>query len=100
MKEFVFGTDDQYELLERSLEDGLCHIYSDCVYPQCCTPERGRLGFEKDKLSYVLFIDKDIRCSGKRIPSLFREWLECGALRFLDFYDLKSFLKSLDILYK
>jgi len=99
MREFVFGTDEQYEMLERQLEDHLCHVFNNCVLPNCCSIQYGRIGFEKEQDTYALFIDRGITCSGSNVPRLFTEWLSRGTLRFLDFNDLKSFLKSLNQLY-
>ena len=99
MREFVFGTDRQYELLRASLNDHLCHVYKNCAYPPCCGKAGGRIGFEKEGDTYALFIDKGIACSADSAPALFLEWLSEGTLRFLDFTDMKEFLRSLACLY-
>lgn len=99
MIEFVNGTDQQYEMLKTTLKDHLCHIYPHCRYPQGCNPSVGRIGFEMEGDTYALFIDKGITCSRGNAPSLFREWLTVGTLRFLDFTDMKKFLRSLRCLY-
>lgn len=97
MQEFVHGSDKQYTQLKRSLGDGNCHVY-ECAFPGRFSSSRGRMGFEKDDVSYILYIDKGIRCSGKA-PALVKSWLDEGSLRFLDFSDMKDFLKSLSCLY-
>ena len=89
MREFVYGTDYQYDLLKESLNDHLCHAYK----------SSGRLGFEKEGDTYALFIDKGITCSKSNAPQLFKDWLAEGTIRFLDFTDMKVFLKSLTCLY-
>lgn len=99
MREFVNGSDQQYAMLKDSLSDHLCHVYNNCSYPQCCSKSTGRIGFEKEGETYALFIDKGITCSRNNVPSLFLEWLSTGTLRFLDFTDMKEFLKSLRCLY-
>jgi hypothetical protein len=99
MREFVNGSDQQYEVLKESLNDHLCHVYGNCSYPQCCSKSNGRIGFEKEGDTYALFIDKGITCSCNNAPSLFLEWLSSGTLRFLDFTDMKVFLRSLSCLY-
>lgn len=99
MKEFVNGTDEQYALLKESLNDHLCHVYPNCAYPLCCSKPNGRIGFEKEDDVYALFIDKDVTCSRSDVPPLFLEWLSSGTLRFLDFTDMKEFLRSLKCLY-
>ena len=60
MKEFVYGSDHQYELLKESLEDHLCHVYSRCYLPGACSKNIARIGFEKEENTYALFIDKGI----------------------------------------
>lgn len=97
MKEFVTGTDEQYDLLKTSLGDRKCHVYT-CAFPADFSKSTGRIGFEKDKISYILYIDKGITCTNTR-SGLLTDWLAAGQLRFLDFSDLKTFLKSLSFLY-
>lgn len=99
MIDFVYGTDQQYEKLKEGLEDHLCHAFLDCYYPSCCVVGRGRLGFEKEGDTYVLYIDRGNECTDQNAPDLFKTWIETGTLRFLDFNDLKEFLLSLKCLY-
>ena len=99
MIEFINGSDEQYDELKDSLNDHLCHVYKNCCFPLCCSKTIGRIGFEKDDKSYILYIDKEITCSGNNVPDLFMNWLSNGYLRFLDFTDMKEFLKSLICLY-
>ena len=89
MREFVYGNDQQYALLKESLNDHMCHV----------SKNAGRIGFEKEGDTYALFIDKGITCSKSNTSQLFRDWLSVGTLRFLDFTDMKVFLKSLKFLY-
>ena len=98
MKEFTIGTDRQYTMLKDSLNDNLCHVYR-CTLPGCCSKNAARIGFEKEGDTYALFIDKGITCNHARAPGLFREWLTAGTVRFLDFTDMKEFLRSLKALY-
>lgn len=99
MKEFVFGSDYQFSILKESLNDHLCHVYKNCSFPSCCSKSNGRIGFEKEMDTYALFIDKGITCSRNNAPALFQQWLLEGTLRFLDYTDLKEFLRSLRCLY-
>lgn len=100
MWEFVNGSDQQYEILKESLDDHLCLVYHNCSYPRCCSKESGRIGFEKERDTYALFIDKGMHCSGNQVPALFCQWLETGTLRFLEFTDMKEFMRSLRCLYE
>ena len=99
MKEFVYGTDAQYEMLKESLRDHLCHVYEHCAFPASFNRSFGRIGFEQEEDTYALYIDKGLRCSSPADPRDFREWLSTGTLRFLDFNDMKVFLRSLSCLY-
>ena len=99
MREFVYGTDRQYEDLKSMLEDHLCHVYLRCRMPGCCSKDVARIGFEKEEDTYALHIDKGISCSNNRAPALFKDWLSVGTVRFLDYTDMKVFLKSLKCLY-
>lgn len=99
MKEFVYGTDYQYNLLKEELEDHMCHVYSHCRLPECCSKKMTRIGFEKEENTYALFIDKGITCNSNRVSDLFCEWLSVGTIKFLDFTDMKEFLTGLKDLY-
>ena len=99
MREFVYGTDQQYEMRKASLNDHMCHVYGHCIFPGCFNKNAGRIGFEKEGDTYALFIDKGIACSRRNAPQLLRDWLAAGTLRFLDFTDMKVFLRSLKCLY-
>lgn len=99
MKEFVYGSEENYQLLRDALEDHLCHVYH-CSFPPSFSRSSGRIGFERESdIAYALFIDKGITCSNPNTSQLLRDWLATGTIRFIDFSDIKSFLKSLSILY-
>ena len=100
MREFVEGTDAQYKMLKDSLIDNRCHVYR-CVLPSSFNMSNCRLGFEKEEATngYVLYIDKGLTCRCSGFP-LFHDWLAEGILRFMDFNDVKDFLKRLTFLYR
>ncbi len=99
MKEFVYGTDSQYKILKETLDDNLCHVYNNRSLPRGCNRTSARIGFEKEGDTYALHIDKGITCSRVDAYSLFGEWLNMGTLRFLDFTDMKEFLRNLRFLF-
>ncbi|MDO4344153.1 MAG: hypothetical protein Q4C50_05055 [Eubacteriales bacterium] len=102
MREFIDGTDEQFANLKKSLQDEKCHVYHKCKLPSCCSRQMCSIAFEKDMDAYTLLIDNGIVCSktlGGTALVLFRQWLAAGRIIFLDFNDLKEFLKSLWILY-
>lgn len=97
MREFAYGSDAQYTALKKSLRDGQCHVYN-CTFPPSFSAGSGRIGFEKDSISYILYIDKGLRHTG-RGHKLLKDWLAAGSLRFLDFSDMRDFLRGLSALY-
>ena len=102
MREFVFGSDLQYQNLKAELEDNKCHVFNNCELPSCFSQKKCRIGFEKDNGVYYLLIDNGISCSknsGGQIMVQCKQWLSAGEYMFLDFNDLKCFLKGLKILY-
>ena len=100
MKEFVYGTEIKYAILKESLNDHLCHVFRNCIFPNSFSVETGRIGFEKEGETYVLYIDRGITCSNSQATELLQDWLSSGTLRFLDYNDVKEFLRSLKILYR
>ena len=102
LREFVNGTNEQFENLKKSLQDDKCHVYRNCKLPPCCNKQVCSIAFEMDNGTYTLLIDQGIICSKKAggiVIKQFKQWLVDGKLIFLDFNDLKIFLKSLTILY-
>ena len=102
MQEFVHGTDEQFKNLKEMLNDNMLHIYKNCRLPQCCSRSATRLGFEKSNGMYLFYVDSGITCStskkGNTITQ-FKQLLSNGEIAFLDFNDLKTFIKALSILY-
>lgn len=74
MKEFVLGTDAQYEMLKQSLNDDRCHVYEKCTFPSSFSRPCGRIGFEKEQEGYALFIDKGLTCSCPAAEKLAEGW--------------------------
>lgn len=101
MREFVVGTDEQFQMLKDSLADNRCHVFR-CVLPSSFNMTNCRIGFEKEETTngYVIYIDKGLACNSAGTFPLFNDWLREGTLRFMDFNDIKSFLKKLSFLYK
>ena len=100
MKEFVYGTEYNYDLLENLLEDGDCHIYPETYLPEGCFHQKVRIGFENESTgTYLLSIDRGIHCTNPKASKLFKTWLANGELRFLEFDDIKEFFSNLKMLY-
>lgn len=94
MKEFVFGTDKQFEELDGLLQDNQCHVYNGCSLPECCTPNLARIGFERNcNGHYILYIDKGI-CA-ETDHSDFKNFIANGEMRFICIDDMVCFLRGL-----
>lgn len=99
MREFAFGTDQQFEELDQLLHDNQCHVYNNCCLPECCTPKIARIGFEKNyKGHYILYIDKGI-CA-ETDHSDFKNFIENGEIRFICMDDMICFFRGLQPLFE
>ena len=96
MKEFCFGSDQQYAWLENLISDGQCHVFQ-CVLPACCAPDHCRLGFEKADAVYIAYIDKGIKTTAEE--QSFLQFLQNGECKFTCIEDMASFFRSLQSLF-
>lgn len=97
MKQFVFGTTQQFSELDRLMADGMCHIFSNCSLPDSCTPHTTRIGFEKEGNIYTLLIDYGITTTSSN--QAFKDWLTTGYRKFVMLDDMIAFLHSLQPLF-
>lgn len=97
MKEFVFGTQDQFLHLDQMLSDGQCHVYYDCVLPPNCSPQTTRMGFEKESNKYTLYVDTGI-VTNVDSPE-FVQLIQKGETRFVCLDDMVSFFRGLQPLF-
>ena len=99
MREFAFGTDQQFEELDQLLQDNQCHVYNSCCLPECCIPRTARIGFEQNCSGhYILYIDKGI-CA-ETDHSDFKNFIENGEIRFICMDDMICFLRGLQPLFE
>lgn len=100
MDRFVFGTDLQFDKLDRDLQDGRCRIFKDISLPNGFNVQTCRIGFEKHRetSSYKILIDKGIKCTANA-PLYFKTFLSAGEMNLMDYYDVKSFFRNLRTLY-
>lgn len=99
MREFAFGTDQQFEELDQLLQDNQCHVYNGCCLPKCCTPRTARIGFEQNCSGhYILYVDKGI-CA-ETDHSDFKNFIENGEIRFICIDDMICFLRGLQPLFE
>ncbi len=98
MREFAFGTDEQFAELYQLLQDNQCHVYKGCSLPECCSTKRARLGFEQNCAGqYILYIDKGIHAETEH--SDFKKLIENGEIRFDRMDDMIRFLRGLQPLF-
>jgi ATP-dependent Clp protease ATP-binding subunit ClpA len=99
MKEFVFGTAQQFAELDQMLDDNQCHVFHSCVLPDCCSQRTARLGFEKTcEGYYLLYIDKNIHAETANKD--FERYLANGEIKFICQEDMISFLHSLQPMFE
>ncbi len=97
MKEFAYGTAQQYEMLDRELSEGKKYKYADRILPDSCTPGSACLWFAKENHLYRMYIDKGIVTS--KGSEEFRQLLERGEASFSDMDSMIRFLHSLQPLF-
>ena len=97
MREFVYGTADQYRKLEQALSAGKNYRFPNRRLPRTCTPETACLWFGKVNGSYRLCIDKGIRTTEG--GDEFMRFLERGEATFANMNSMISFLYSLQPLF-
>ena len=97
MRDFVFGTAEQFAGLDRMLSDSKCHVFGGTELPDSCTPRKVRIGFEKAGDVYIMYIDKGVGTSSAHQD--FRQFLEKGEARFICLDDMITFLHSLQPLF-
>ena len=101
MTRFYYKSDEDYKTLKADLEDGCLRKYKNVELPAGFNVPSCNIGIEKydvDNSTYVLYIDLGITCSTAILRNshpLLKKLLQKGELHFLDFNDMKVFLKGL-----
>lgn len=99
MREFAFGTDEQYRDLEAALNDNRCHVYNGCILPTGCMPASARIGFEMNcDGHYIMYIDKGIRFETAHED--FKSLIDKGEIKFICYEDMVDFLRGLRDLFE
>ena len=98
MKEFAYGSDAQFDWLDELMDDGMCHVFENCILPPSCTPGTAHLGFEKREGVYILYIDRGISTTADH-PA-FCWFLQMGEAKFVCLKDMAAFLRSLQPLFE
>lgn len=98
MRAFSQATRADFEELDRILSDGQLHVYYNRELPPCCSPDRARIGFEKDGEIYTLYIDWGVRTSVTGCD--FALWIDKGETKFKGLDDMIAFFRSIARLFK
>lgn len=98
MKEFVFGTAEQFDALDRELTLGKYYKFPDRHLPETCTPDVACIWFGKVNEAYFLYIDKGITTTSE--DEAFRTFLECGEKKFGSIDELADFMHSFKPLFE
>ena len=98
MKEFVLGTDAQYEMLKQSLMMiSAMSMRGASFLPRSVAPLADRLREGAGGLCTFHRQRAHLQLPGS--SRLLKSWLKAGTLKFLDYTDMKVFLRSLTYLY-
>ncbi len=98
MKEFVYGTAEQFIALDNELSAGRNYKFANRLLPAGSTPSTACLWFGKVDGVYHLYIDSGISCSleNDRLKGLFEQ----GELSFASMDEVQGFFHSLQDLYE
>lgn len=97
MREFAFGTDAQFDALERELSGGKKYKFADRQLPRSCSVPTADLWFAKEEPVYCVYIEKGISTSTEN--PVFRNFLKAGRIAFPCMEDMKEFFGSLQPLF-
>lgn len=97
MKEFVYGTDEQFDKLDHDLSKGQKYKFAGRQLPPSCSVSTACIWFAKIDEMYCMYIDKGITTGVGRQD--FRMFLQNGEAKFPCMNDLKAFLRSLKPLF-
>ena len=97
MKEFVYGTDAQFQALDNELSSGKKYKFANRQLPDSCTPDVACIWFAKIDDVYCMYIDKGIITSADNQD--FKVFLERGETKFICLEDMVAFLRSLKSLF-
>lgn len=97
MREFVYGTAEQFHALDQALTSGKNYKYADRHLPDICVPDRACIWFGKVNGSYRMCIDKGITANSG--SEEFKYFLERGEATFANINSMADFLHSLQPLF-
>lgn len=98
MKEFAYGTDDKFRVLNLTLSEGKIYKFANRQLPNGCTPNTACLWFGKVDDSYKICIDRGIVTT--KGSEEFKSFLKNGGASFASMNSMVNFLHSLKPLFQ
>lgn len=93
MRRFIYGTPEQFEALDRELQQGINYKYEDCRLPGGTDPAAATLWIGRENGIYILAVKKGIRTESEN--SDYRAFLAHGGARFASMDEMREFFYSL-----
>ena len=97
MKQFAFGTYEDFNDMFNSIPSGCCTKFNKCVLPSCCSKRNAAIGFENIDSVFTVYIDFGIKAEG--CSELFNSFLCNGQATFDNLDDLVNFCHSWQEMY-
>lgn len=97
MREFVYGTNAQFNALDQELSQGKKYKFANRRLPESCSPATACMWFAKIDDVYCMYIDKGITTTADNLD--FKNFLEHGETKFICLEDMVAFFHSLQGLF-
>ena len=97
MNRFIFGSDEQFRIMDKELSKGKKYKYINCNLPSSCKPKTACLSFGKKNGLYIICIDKGIITTENN--KNFKKLIKNGECSFTTIHDMVVFLQSLKALF-
>ncbi|MGN0437787.1 MAG: AAA family ATPase [Lachnospiraceae bacterium] len=97
MRQFAFGTYEDFENLFKSIPVGCCTKFNMCEMPTCCDKRTAAMGFENIENTFTVYIEFGIKADGA--SESFNTFLLNGKATFETLTDLVAFCHSWQEMY-
>jgi len=101
MYEFAMGTEEQFKELERTLNDGLTHVY-DVTFPVQVSPTQAIIGLYQVGENFAIDL-KDFHkysCPNSINLPLFESLIKNGTVKFMSFTDMELFFRNIAVAFE
>lgn len=97
MREFAFGTYNDFKEMFNRIPSGCCTKFNKCELPACCNKRSAAIGFEKINNKFIVYIEYGIKAEGAE--ETFSRFLLNGEATFDSLSDLVDFCHSWQKMY-